>query len=82
MDDRDRLHARLDALNARIEARRTRLRELDEWTDGHHLTSGELLARYRYLKEKVDADIRDLDVHGHHVSGLEASVMAWVKGIP
>lgn len=81
MDDQDQLHARLDALNSRIEAERAHLKEVGEWSDGHHLTSGELLARYRYLKGKVDADIRDMEAHGRHVSGLEASVIAWTKGI-
>lgn len=79
MTNPDDLHARLDDLNARILKTREALKGKDSWHDGHHLTSGELRARYEYLKSKVDADIKDLTVHGHHVSQLEKAVMHWLE---
>ncbi|TCS54480.1 hypothetical protein EDD52_13319 [Primorskyibacter sedentarius] len=72
------LHARLDALNADILKARIELKQKNAWHDGHNLTSGELEARYKFLKSKVDADVADLEAHGRHVSKLEGSVRQWL----
>lgn len=81
MTNSNELHSRLDALDARILEKQETLKAKNSWHDGHLLTSGELKARYAYLKSKVDADIDDLGVHGHHVTLLEKAVMEWIDGL-
>lgn len=73
------LHARFDTLNSHILKVRKDLKQKGELYDGHDLSSGELLARYKFLKSKVDADVADLEAHGHHVSKLEGSVRQWLE---
>jgi len=74
----DDLHKRLDALSERITDMEARLKERSSWHDGHRLTSGELDARYRYLKSKLDGEVKAIEAHGHHVSDLEVSVRKWI----
>ena len=51
------------------------------WNDGHRLTSGELDARYRFLKSQLNSELKDAETHGHHVSNLETSVREWVDSL-
>ncbi len=75
------LHARLDSLSEKISKARKQLRDQKAWSDGHRLTSGELEARYKFLKSELDGEIADLEAHGHHVSNLEASVQKWFDSL-
>ena len=75
------LHARLDALAARIDKTRSELKAKEAWHDGHHLTAGELEARYAYLQKELSGEIEDLEAHGHRLSNLERSVRQWVDGL-
>lgn len=81
MPTMEELHERLDAVSARLDSAR---REIDferALNDGHNLTSGELLARYRYLKDTLDGQIASLEAHDRHVSALEQDAMAWINSI-
>ncbi|WP_139837725.1 3-ketoacyl-ACP reductase [Roseovarius litorisediminis] len=80
MEESD-LHDRLEALSAKISKARTRLDNLKAWSDGHRLSSGELEARYRYLKSELNGEIKDMETHGHHVSKLEASLREWLDSL-
>ena len=77
----DDLHTRLEAISAKIEAARDKMDFKNSLNDRHNLTSGELKARYRFLKESLDADVASLEAHGHHVSALEQDAMAWIKRV-
>lgn len=78
---KDDLHSQLDALAAKIDATRSRLKAKEAWHDGHHLTAGELEARYTYLQKELDGEIADLEAHGHRVSKLEMSIRQWIDGL-
>ncbi len=75
------LHARLETLSEKIAAAQNDLHNRNAWSDGHKLKSGELRARYIFLKSELDGEIEDLEAHGHHVSVLEASVREWFDGL-
>jgi len=79
--EKHKLHARLDALSEKISKAQNQLHKLKAWSDGHRLTSGELEARYRFLKSELNGEINDLEAHGHHVSNLEASVREWFDSL-
>ncbi len=81
MPIKQELHARLDALNAKITDARSELDFKHSLNDGHNLTSGELLARYLYLKEALDGDVAAAEAHGHRVGALEQDTMTWIEGI-
>jgi len=75
------LQKRLETLGQKIAAAQKHLHDQRAWSDGHKLTSGELDARYRFLKSELDEEITDLEVHGHHVADLEASVRKWFESL-
>lgn len=79
--EKTELHARLDALSGKISKAQKQLHELKSWGDGHRLSSGELEARYGFLKSELNGEIKDLEAHGHHVSKLEASVREWFDSL-
>ena len=81
MPTKQELHARLDALNAKLTDARSELDFKHSLNDGHHLTSGELVARYLYLKEALDNDIAAAEAHGHRVGALEQDAMTWIESI-
>ncbi|MHA3915363.1 3-ketoacyl-ACP reductase [Halovulum sp. GXIMD14793] len=81
MSDKTDLHTRLDALSEKIESARKTLDFKGKLKDGHHLTTGEMEARYAFLKSEVDGEMADLESHGHHVSALEQDVMTWLAGV-
>ncbi|MEL6520854.1 MAG: 3-ketoacyl-ACP reductase [Pseudomonadota bacterium] len=81
MSDKTSLHQRLDDLDVKISKALTHLEEKKLWNFGHHLSSGQLKARYAFLKEQIDHEAHDAEVHGHHVGNLERSVMEWVAGL-
>lgn len=78
---KDDLHARLDALAARIDKARFELKAKEDWHDGHHLTAGEFEARYTYLKDELAREVADAEAHGRHASKLEYSVRQWIDGL-
>lgn len=75
------LHTRLDELSEKIAVVQKQLHDQRAWSDGHKLTSGELEARYNFLKSELDGEVADLEAHAHHVSGLEASVRKWFDSL-
>ncbi|MGR3804867.1 3-ketoacyl-ACP reductase [Marinibacterium profundimaris] len=75
------LHDRLDKIAARLDAARQKMAFRRGLNDGHNLTSGELIARHRFLKETLDRDVAEIEVHDHHVSALERDVLAWINSI-
>lgn len=77
----DTLHAKLDVLETKLEEARTQLEFRQASNDGHELTRGELLARYRYLKHALDEDIVTSEAHGHRIGALEQDAIAWMKSI-
>ena len=79
--EKNDLHARLEALSGKISKAEKQLHDLKGWSDGHRLTSGELDARYRFLKSELKSEINDLEAHGHHVAKLEASVREWFDSL-
>ncbi|MHA3916786.1 3-ketoacyl-ACP reductase [Halovulum sp. GXIMD14793] len=80
MSTRSELSAEFDKLSAKLAKAETHLDEKKLWNFGDHLTAGQLKARHAFLQKQLDHDAHDAEVHGHHVSDLEKSVMAWVKG--
>tara|TARA_R100000687_G_scaffold65543_2_gene54251 strand:+ start:456 stop:701 length:246 start_codon:yes stop_codon:yes gene_type:complete len=76
----DDLHTQLDAQAAQIDKTRSEAKAKEAWHDGHHLTAGELEARYAYPKGELDREVADADAHGRHVSNLEYSVRQWIDG--
>lgn len=81
MNDANTLNARLDTLAQRIEEARRGL-ELEEKLHAHdRLTSGELAARYNFLKAQLAEDIADIEAHDHRVSELERAVLGWIEAI-
>jgi hypothetical protein len=78
---KDDLHSRLEALAARIASTRSELKAKESWHDGHHLTAGEMEARYAYLRKELQGEIADLEAHGHRVTKLELSVRQWIDGL-
>ena len=75
------LHDRLVALSDRIDATRATLEQKNRWHHGHHLSAGELKARYAFLQKELERDIDDLETHGHHVSVLERNVHQWMHAL-
>ena len=75
------LHERLDALSNKISEVQKTLKAEASWNDGHRLTSGELDARYQFLKSQLNSELKDAEAHGHHVSNLEASVREWIDSL-
>jgi len=75
------LHARLDVLSEKIASAKKDLQDHNNWSDGHKLTSGELLARHAFLKSELEGEVEALEVHGHHVSDFEASVREWFDSL-
>lgn len=75
------LQKRLDTLGEKIATAQKNLHDQRAWSDGHKLTSGELEARYSFLKSELDGEIADLEAHDHHVAGLEASVRKWFESL-
>jgi hypothetical protein len=78
---KDYLHARLDKLSEGISKAEKQLRDQKSWSDGHNLTSGELEARYKFLKSELDGEVADMEAHGHQVSILEASFREWLNSL-
>lgn len=77
----EELHGRLDAVGAKVEAARKEMEFKHRLNDGHNLTSGELLARHKFLKDKLDEEIAENEAHDHHVSALEQDVMNWINSL-
>jgi hypothetical protein len=81
MPTRDELHDKLEAIGAKLESARQQMVFKRGLNDGHNLTSGELAARYAFLKEKLDEEATELEVHDHHVSALEQDTINWINSI-
>lgn len=79
MTERQDSHQRLEALRSKITAAREALERKNALTDGHRLSSGELEARYAFLKNQLKADISDMEAHATHVNALEESVLGWLE---
>lgn len=78
---KDLLGERLAEIERKISDTKDKLEARNSWHDGHQLTAGELVARYNFLKTQLDGEVADLELHGHHVSGLEASLRQWLDGL-
>lgn len=78
---KDALYSRLDALSRKVDDTGAQLKAKALWHDGHHLTAGELKARYAYLQSELSGEVIDLEAHGRHVSDLERAVREWVEGL-
>lgn len=81
MPDANDLHGRLDALGEKLKVAREALAAKNMLRDGHHLSSGELMARHAFLKSEVDVEMVDLESHGYHVSALEQDMMIWLASV-
>jgi hypothetical protein len=75
------LHDRLKAISEKVEQARQQVDFKRGLNDGHNLTSGELLARYEFLQNTLEAEVADIEVHGHHVSALEEDALNWINSI-
>ncbi len=78
---KDELHDRLDEVERKISEMRGKLKERDSWHDSHHLTTGEMAARYSFLKAQLDDEVAYLELHSHLVTRLEVSLRLWLEGI-
>ena len=81
MPTQEELHRRLEAVGAKIAEAERALKKRSKWHEGHRLTAGELAARHAFLSSEVKREIRDLEAHGHRVSGLEESLGEWLEGL-
>jgi hypothetical protein len=81
MASKNDLHDRLDHLEQRLNDTKEKLAFKKALHDGHKLTNGELLARYRYLLGELDGEITDLSAHGHRVTALEQDALNWINSI-
>ena len=77
----EELHARLDAVSAKLESTRALMEFKRGLNDGHNLTSGELMARYTFLKDALDREVAELEAHDHHVSALEQDAINWINSV-
>jgi len=75
------LHDKLEAISAKVESARQQMDFKRGLNDGHNLSSGELLARYKFLKNKLDEEVTEIEVHDHHVSALERDALNWINSI-
>ena len=75
------LHNRLDVLSKHLDDACEQLEFKGKLRDGHHLSNGELRARYAFLRSDIGGKMASLEAHGHHVGALEQDVMTWVKGL-
>ena len=75
------LHKKLDDISAKVEHARSRMDFERGLNDGHNLSSGEILARYKFLKGILDEEIADIEAHDHHVSALEQDALNWINSI-
>ena len=75
------LHDRLEQLEQQLNETKSKLDLKNALHDGHKLTNGELLARYRYLMGELDGEIADLSAHGHRVTALEQDAINWINSI-
>ncbi|SHL85283.1 hypothetical protein SAMN05444414_1643 [Roseovarius marisflavi] len=75
------LHDKLEAISAKVESARQQMDFKRGLNDGHNLSSGELLARYKFLKDKLDEEVTELDAHARHVSALEQDTRNWINSI-
>jgi hypothetical protein len=39
------------------------------------------MARYKYLKETLDAEIAETEAHDHHVTALEQDTLNWINSV-
>lgn len=81
MPTMDELHDKLEAISAKVENARQQMEFKRGLNDGHNLTSGELLARYEFLKDKLNEEVAEIEVHDHHVSALEQDALNWINSI-
>lgn len=81
MTSKNELHDRLQKLENRLSETKSKLDFKQALHDGHRLTNGELLARYRYLMGELDGEIADLSAHGHRVTALEQDALNWINSI-
>lgn len=72
---------KLAKLGARIDEALERVRLQHAVHSEHGPTGEDLKKRYQLLQKQADAEAHDLEEHGHHVSALERSVMAWLDGL-
>ena len=77
----DELHMKLDAIRAKVEDARQQMDFKHGLNDGHNLSSGELLARYEFLKGTLGQEIKETEAHDHHVSALEQDALNWINSI-
>jgi len=77
----DELHVKLEAISAKVEDARQQMNFKHGLHDGHNLSSGELLARYEFLKGTLAQDIKETEAHDHHVSALEQDALNWINSI-
>lgn len=75
------LQNKLDALSAKIEGARKQMEFKRGLNDGHNLTSGELMARYAFLKDMLDKEVAEIEVHDHHVTALEQDALNWINSV-
>jgi hypothetical protein len=81
MASMNELHNRLEQLEKRLSETKSMLDFKQTLHDGHRLTNGELLARYRFLMGELDGEIADLSAHGHRVTALEQDALNWINSI-
>lgn len=81
MPTMEELHKKLDDISAKVEHARSRMDFERGLNDGHNLSSGEILARYKFLKESLDREIAEMETQHHHVSALEQDAMNWINSI-
>ena len=75
------LHDRLKAVSEKVEQARQQVDFKRGLSDGHNLTSGEILARYEFLQKTLKAEMADTQVHDHHVSALEEDALNWINSV-
>jgi hypothetical protein len=77
----EELHEKLEAISTKVEHARQQMDFKRGLNDGHNLSSGELLARYKFLKAALVDEVAESEAHGHHVSALEKDALNWINSI-
>ena len=81
MADLDALRARLNRLEARIDAARARLALHSVLHLNHAATLDELTERYLHLQQRLNQEATGLETEGMHIDSFEKTVLEWINGL-
>ncbi len=81
MSTMEELHEKLEDIGAKVASARERMDFKRGLNDGHNLTSGELIARYRFLMEALNKEVAEIETQDRHVTALEQDAITWINGI-